>query len=175
MRLFQVCPAALLTTLLLLLIAWGTSGGQTPPRRTPPLSTSADTVVFAVKKNPADSASTGDSTIDPVVVIRRGRLTAPPIETEVEGATAANNGKRFVANFYRPHRQYRLLFGGVPSGTVSVVSYEEPGCVGLSANARLQTALKLGGEVDAPRRTRRNSVRRKARVARRLTRSVPRR
>ncbi|MGB8506927.1 MAG: hypothetical protein WCD76_00845 [Pyrinomonadaceae bacterium] len=150
MRIRHVRPALLPVSLLLVGLCLPCAGRQAKNRASAP-SAASETVVFAVKKNVTDDAAAGDATIDPVVIIRGGRFIAPPIETEVEGATAsaANNGKRFVANFYRPNRRYRLLFGGGEAGSVSVVKYEEPGCVGLTANARLQTTLKLGGEVDA--------------------------
>lgn len=99
------------------------------------------TVVFSVERYEAEAA------LDPVVVIRGGRYASPPMGGETKAEM--NAYQSFIRNFYRPGRKYRLLFGGGEAGGVEVVKYQEPGCVGLTASARAETSVRLGGEVKA--------------------------
>ena len=100
-------------------------------------------VVFAVQRY-----DTQQLTIDPVAVVTRGRFTAPPSSYE-EASADQSKVDRFVKEYYRPGRKYRLLFGGGEAGTATVVKYVEPGCTGMEAEATVQTSVKLGGQVFA--------------------------
>ena len=120
----------------------GQGGGQ---RRSAARPQAAKTVVFAVQKH-EDGV-----TIDPVVVISGGRFMPPPIAGLTVNPTpqAARDEERFIKDYFKPGRQYRVLFGGGEGGDLSVVKYNEPGCTGMTAMAQVQTAVKLGGEVQA--------------------------
>jgi hypothetical protein len=88
--------------------------------------------------------------VEPVVIIRRGVFVKPPVdESDVTGGDIEAQSKRFIAEYFRAGRQYRLLFGGGESGTVTVVKYLEPGCVSMVAEVTAQTQARLGGEVHA--------------------------
>jgi hypothetical protein len=134
---------ALLSLAFCLNIAHGQTRARAPQG-------SETTVVFAVTKYQEADGATGDGMIDPIVVINRGRFTAPPEGPPSEGGETTPEiaaGRRFVADFYRPNRKYRVLSGGGESGTASVIKYVEPGCVGNEASVALQTGVKLGGQV----------------------------
>jgi hypothetical protein len=105
-----------------------------PParRRTP----AAPFVVFAVGKYESNV------TIEPIVIFNRGTFVKPPIDDEA-------GSKTFVNEYFKAGRKYRLLSGGGEAGTATVVKYEEPGCVGLVAEASVQTQVRLGGQVQA--------------------------
>jgi hypothetical protein len=105
---------------------------KTPRRKTP----SAPFVVFAVSKYETNV------TIEPIVIFNRGAFVKPPIDEEVASKT-------FVNEYFKAGRKYRLLSGGGEAGTATVVKYEEPGCVGLVAEASVQTQAHLGGQVQA--------------------------
>jgi hypothetical protein len=116
------------------------SGAQT---KAPQAAASKETVVFAVKKY--DMAQ-----MEPVVIVRRGAYVKPPIdESDVTGGDIEAQSKRFIGEYFRPARKYRLLFGGGESGTVAVEKYLEPGCVGMVAEVKTETQARLGGEVQA--------------------------
>jgi hypothetical protein len=109
------------------------AAAQVPAR---PAPAAAETVVFAVSKTEAGAF------VEPVVIYRRGAFVKPPIDDEA----AAN---AFVREYFRAGRRYRLLFGGGEAGTATVVKYNEPGCVGLNAEASVETGARLGGQVQA--------------------------
>lgn len=111
------------------------------PRRTS--GNSGATVIFAVSQNE------GEAQLEPIVVINRGRYAQPPVGglNPKESAQAVRNEKRFIADYFRAGREYRLLFGGGEAGSLNVKNYIEPGCVGMTASATVQTPVKLGGEV----------------------------
>lgn len=109
-----------------------------------PAADAGGTVVFAVKKH-QESVQ-----IEPVVILRGRRYAAPPVdEGDATGGAAAGASRRFIAEHFSPGRQFRLLFGGGESGSVRVVKYVEPGCVGMYAEVSAQTTVRLGGEVQA--------------------------
>lgn len=91
-------------------------------------------VVLAVSKS--DSGVTAE----PVVVYRNGAYVAPPIDSD----TGTNS---FVGEYFRPGRKYRIVSGGGDAGTLTIVKYQEPGCVGLVADATAETPARLGGRV----------------------------
>lgn len=104
----------------------------------------AGTVVFAVHKYEANVQ------IEPVVILRGNAYVKPPVvESDVTGGSFAAVSKRFIAEHFRPGRQFRLLFGGGEAGSVSVIKYVEPGCVGMYADVSAQTTVRLGGHVQA--------------------------
>jgi hypothetical protein len=114
------------------------SAAQTPARRATAgrATAGAEAVVFAVSKTDAGAS------IEPVVIYRRGAFAKPPIEDEAASSA-------FVREYFRAGRQYRLLFGGGDVGTATVLKNNEPGCVGLNAEASVQTSARLGGRVQA--------------------------
>jgi len=111
-------------------------------KRPLPQPAAGGTVIFAVEKYEANVQ------IEPVVILRGGAYVAPPVDgsDETGGEAAA---KRFIGEYFKAGRQFRLLFGGGEEGSVSVVKYIEPGCVGMWAEVSAQTTARLGGEVQA--------------------------
>ncbi|HWS55368.1 MAG TPA: hypothetical protein VN228_14620 [Pyrinomonadaceae bacterium] len=102
------------------------------------------TVIFAVEKHEANAQ------IEPVVILRGGAYVKPPVdESDVTGGNAEAVARRFIGEHFRAGRQFRLLFGGGEDGSVTVVKYIEPGCVGMWAEVRADTSVRLGGEVQA--------------------------
>lgn len=117
------------------------SGAQTRPARP---AANKEVVVFAVNKYDAMQQ------MEPVVIVRRGVYVKPPVdESDVAGGDLAAQSKRFIDEYFRAGRQYRLLFGGGDAGTITVQKYLEPGCVGMNAEVSAQTEARLGGEVRA--------------------------
>lgn len=117
------------------------AAAQTPARAASQTSArraagGAETVVFAVSKTDAGAA------IEPIVIYRRGALVKPPIDDEAASAA-------FVKEYFREGRQYRLLFGGGEAGTAAVLKNNGMGCVGINAEASVQTTARLGGRVQA--------------------------
>ena len=103
-----------------------------------------EVVVFAVKKY--DTMQN----MEPVVIIRRGTYVKPPVdESDVTGGDIAAQSRRFIDEYFRAGRQYRLVFGGGEAGTLTVQKYLEPGCVGMNAEVKAETQARLGGEVQA--------------------------
>lgn len=115
------------------------AAAQKPPARQ---RAAGGTVIFAVEKYEANVQ------IEPVVILRGGQYVAPPVDgsDETGGEAAA---KRFIAEYFKAGRRFRLLFGGGEEGSVSVVKYIEPGCVGMWAEVKAETTARLGGEVQA--------------------------
>lgn len=112
-----------------------------PPLAQPP---AAGTVIFSVKKYETSFQ------IEPVVVLRGRTYAAPPVDDgDVTGAGVVASAKRFIAEHFRAGKQFRLLFGGGEDGSVRVVKYIEPGCVGMYAEVSAETSARLGGEVQA--------------------------
>jgi len=93
------------------------------------------TVVFAVEKYESNV------TIEPAFIYRGGAFVKPPIDDA--------GAEPFAREYFRPARKYRLLSGGGDAGTVTVRKYNEPGCVGLTAEATAETPTRLGGRVQA--------------------------
>jgi hypothetical protein len=102
-------------------------------RATPP----GGNVLFVVKKYESNV------TMEPIVIYNRGAFIKPPIDG------SDSTIKAFVKEYFRAGRQYRLLSGGGEAGTVTVRKYSEPGCVGLVAEAGVETQVRLGGRVQA--------------------------
>lgn len=94
-------------------------------------------VVFAVE------SSGGEVTIDPVVALdARGR----------SGGAGGDDGslKSLAADFYRPGRKLRLIFGGGDAGTLTVrEATAERECFRTGALVDAQTTARLGGNVMA--------------------------
>jgi hypothetical protein len=93
-----------------------------------------DTVVLAVSKYESSVSA------EPVVIYRGGKYEVPPIDEE-KGTNA------FAREYFSPGRKYRILSGGGEAGTLSIIKYTEPGCVGLVAEATAETQARLGGRV----------------------------
>jgi hypothetical protein len=92
------------------------------------------TVVFAVSKYE------GGVTTEPVVIYRGGAYVAPPVDDETGPGP-------FAREYFRPGRKYRILSGGGEAGTLTMVKFLEPGCVGLVAEATAETPARLGRRV----------------------------
>ena len=122
----------------------GTSQTKTRQGARQPSRASEDkrTLVFAVIKYEAAEVQ-----IEPVTIVVGGRFVQPPVGGVSEAPNTERDEKRFIADYFRPGREYRLLFGGGEAGKVTVKQYLDPGCVGLVASATAETQVKLGGEV----------------------------
>ncbi len=94
------------------------------------------TVVFAVSKYE------GGVTTEPVVIYRGGAYVVPPVD-EDPGTNP------FAREYFRAGRKYRIISGGGEAGTLTMVKFLEPGCVGLVAEATAETPARLGGRVKA--------------------------
>ena len=94
------------------------------------------TVVFAVSKYE------GGVTTEPVVIYRGGAYVVPPVD-EDPGTNP------FALEYFRAGRKYRIISGGGEAGTLTMVKFLEPGCVGLVAEATAETPARLGGRVKA--------------------------
>ncbi len=77
---------------------------------------------------------------EPVVIYRDGKYENPPVDEE-----KGNNA--FAREYFRAGRKFRILSGGGEAGTLSIIKYQEPGCVGLVAEATAETPARLGGRV----------------------------
>ena len=131
------CRSLLICALSLLAVCFALPSAPVEAQRRAPGSRA---VVFAVWPDEDGPR------LDPVVMVERGRLARLPYNLEQENTPAM---RRFIAEYYRPGRRYRLLFGGGEAGTATVRRYEEPACVGLMAQAQLETSARLGGMVHA--------------------------
>lgn len=101
---------------------------------------SGETVLFAVKRYEQHTP------IDPIVIVRRGAYVAPPVD---EGGHKSAAARRFIDDYFKRGRRFRMLFGGGEAGSLTVVNYNEPACVGMTAETKAQTDVRLGGEVQA--------------------------
>src|SRR5437660_5525577 len=112
------------------------------------------TVIFAVEDHPTDMGAASDQIIndqiiDPIVIIDRGRYLELPPTTGADPEQYNPETARFFATYYKPGKQYRLLFGGSDVGTVTVKRRENFNCGNLTAAVKLETSVKLGGDVKA--------------------------
>ena len=107
------------------------------PRQKParPAAAQGGAVVFAVSKNESGVM------LEPAFIYRGGAFLKPP----VEGPGTAS----FAREYFRAGRKYRALTGGGDGGTVTVRKYLDQGCVGLVAEATVETQARLGGRVQA--------------------------
>lgn len=103
-------------------------------RQKPAGAAQRDAVIFAVSKYE------GLATAEPVVIYRGGKYENPPVDEE-----KGNNA--FAREYFRAGRKFRILSGGGEAGTLSIVKYTEPGCIGLVAEATAETPARLGGRV----------------------------
>ena len=85
-------------------------------------------VVFVI-----DSLVNGNYLLDPIALMNGKQLTAPPI-----GEMPDSAADTFRHAFYGKSQRYRVLVGGVEIGRAIVGAAEDPGCVGLAAEARIQ-------------------------------------
>ena len=119
-------------------MAVGQSAAKTPAGKPPQATSAAGLLLFAVDRYDADNI-----TVNPIVLYQNGRFIDPMPKDENEAAYVA-----FEKKYLRAGQTYRLISGGGDAGTVTVKSRSEAG-IGLTAQAELQTAAKLGGEVRA--------------------------
>ena len=121
-------------TLLLLVCACAAAGARQKPAGSGAAQGGA--VVFAVSKHESSV------TAEPVVIYRGGAYVAPPIDDD-KGTNS------FARDYFRAGRRYRILSGGGDAGTLTIIKYQEPGCVGLVADATAETQARLGGRIRA--------------------------
>jgi hypothetical protein len=79
--------------------------------------------------------------MEPIVIISGGKYTPPPVDNEA--------ARKFTDTYFRTGRQYRVLFGGGDTGSLTVQKYVEDQCGNLVAEVAVQTTARLGGEVRA--------------------------
>lgn len=137
MRLAKILPLLSLT-LILLLTPWTPEAAQTKARRGAQ-DTAGGIVIFSLTKYPDDATVQ----MEPIVVIRGGMYTEPPVDAEPRVT------KKFTNTYFRAGRRYRVVFGGGEAGSLTVKKEVEPGCVFLMAEVVLQTTARLGGQVQA--------------------------
>lgn len=130
-------PFAVLVLLSLLAaaLAW-----QPAPIAAQRQAAPARAILFAVWPEP------NGMKLDPVATIQGRRVTPLPYNMDDPPTPAM---RRFISDYYRAGRRYRLLFGGGEAGAAVVQRYEEPGCVGMMAQAQVETSARLGGMVNA--------------------------
>jgi hypothetical protein len=116
---------------LLVCLCAATGARQSKPS---PGAAQGGTVVFAVSKYESSV------TVEPVVIYRDGAYVVPPIDND-EGTHS------FAREYFRAGRRYRIVSGGGEAGTLTIVKYQEPGCVGLVADGTAETQARLGGRV----------------------------
>src|SRR3954447_3953889 len=80
--------------------------------------------------------------LDPIVVVRKGRLEAPYAEYN----DAAQS--RFAGSYFKSGRKYRLLFGGGEAGTATISKWDK-GCNNIHANAAVESSVRIRGQVRA--------------------------
>lgn len=144
-KLKLICVAAL-TLFALASHAAPRLAQRTPKAQAERRASSASVVLFSVSRYEENF------TIDPIVLIGDGgRYAAPPIGSgdPAEADAEAKRAQRFIRDYFRPGRKYRLLFGGGEAGSAEVLKYIEPGCVGMEASVRAQTSARIGGQVFA--------------------------
>jgi hypothetical protein len=108
--------------------------GSTPAKR-PSGTTSVLFEVAAEEK--------GAFSLFPVVLIRGGRLVAPPSpDPSVDEYTPA--GARFAARYYRRGKSYRLLFGGAEAAVLRVVR-DDRDTINFTATAQPTSRFSLRG------------------------------
>lgn len=136
MRRLKIILPILALTLISLLMPWTPSTAQTTARSS---TEGLDTVIFSLMR--FDTVQ--PIHMEPIVIINRGKYTAPPIDSEETII------RKFTNTYFSTGRQYRVVFGGGDAGTLTVQKNVEPGCVGLYAEVTVQTTARLGGEVQA--------------------------
>jgi hypothetical protein len=97
-------------------------------------SGNTNTVIFAVG---AESHGSTNVTLDPIAFVNSRQF----LET--------SGGDDFRAEFYRPNREYRLLFGGGRSGSVRVTASEPLECMPSGARATIRSSIRLTGDTMA--------------------------
>ena len=97
-------------------------------------------VVFAVSAN--RPPSTGDML--PILLIERGEFKNP-----VAGDSDESEIKRFAGNHYRRGQNYRLIFGGVEAGSVSVSKFVGGECGRTNGNVSIKSRQPLNVNVMA--------------------------
>jgi hypothetical protein len=100
-------------------------------------------VVFAVEEGENAGKKQGELALHPVVIIRRGRLVEPPSPDPSEDQYTPASA-RFAAQYFRPGKTYRLLFGGSEAATVRIVS-DDRDTVNFAATARPVGRYSLRG------------------------------
>jgi hypothetical protein len=83
-----------------------------------------------------------EMTLDPIVIVRNGRLEAPYAEYN---DTAQS---RFAGSYFKSGRKYRLLFGGGEAGTATISKWDK-GCNNIHANAAVESSVRIRGQVRA--------------------------
>lgn len=112
--------------------------------------------VAPVARPKPQAAAQGGGTILFVVSKYEGGVTAEPFVRyrggKYEGVLADGEEgtlNSFVRDYFRPGRKYRLLSGGGEAGALSIVKYQDQGCLELIAEATIETQARLGGRVSA--------------------------
>lgn len=108
--------------------------GAAARRKTAGAAQGGGTIVLAVSKYESSVSA------EPVVIYRDGKYEVPPIDND-------DGTHSFAREYFKPARKYRILSGGGEAGTLTIVKYQEPGCVGLVADATAETPARLGGRV----------------------------
>jgi len=121
-------------------------------------------IVFAVSPNTPPSS--GDML--PIVMIENGDYKNP-----ISGGSDESDIKRFADSLYRKGQTYRLIFGGVEAGSVSVTKFTGGECSRTSGDIAIKSTQRvnrnvmalatdsktLGSKASAPRRAPSNAER----------------
>ena len=93
--------------------------------------------LFAVSQNRAGAS------LDPIVLIHKGKYTNPP-----SGTAGSAQLQKFARTYYRAGQKYRLLFGGGEAGSVSVRQWNQrKECSRTEATVLIHSDAKIQGRV----------------------------
>lgn len=127
--------------ILVLLLITADALPQQPRSSAPSPDSKADhsTTLFAI----LPSYESGESlpVLDPVVILKSGRLLPPPEYNYGHQKESDALYDRFDKRFYSAGKRYDLLVGGSEQGTVTVVKPANLGCVSLVATVKPVPAL----------------------------------
>jgi hypothetical protein len=138
LRSFLIIPLALS---LLLATSTFTESSAQRRRQTPPRKTLTGTALFVVAGR-ADSGSQQEYSMDALALYDKGKFIDPVRDGD------SSKEKPFADKYFAKGKNYRLLFGGGETGSVTVQSSEE-GCNAIHSKVNVEGAGKVGGKIYA--------------------------
>jgi hypothetical protein len=134
----------ILFSLLLLCIAGTLSLNEAATNKREALA-AKDTVIFAVGKSDEfpDAESFGEYMIDPVVLIKKGRYSDPPMNDGGYDDQPDLPTAKFLTYY---EQTLRVLWGGAEVGKITAKRRYEPGCFMATADLESSLEIKTGRE-----------------------------